>query len=425
MKEARVFQISDFKKGNSRKREKLNTGKNGSVYARGGKSWVYFRYMNQRVRESVGLMDTPENRKLVRQKLDLVIAEIQNNTFEFAKRFPYSKKKDSYTLLETGSVQKNPADITFGEYYQKWYNEMKSGMTDSKIRDYDCIARCHLLPYFQDVPFVAFKPIKMKKFQAYLKSKKTPSGSPLSNKRIRNIFIPLRIVVMDAIDEYGFDLINPFSNLKLPNSKRFRVMPFSYQEWHTLMEHIPEWYKPYFEFAVNTGLRPSEQVALKWSAVDKDYFSVECSRVRNKEKHDLKTESSNRLVVITKTIREILDRQKAVTEKFNSPYVFINTEGRPILQDKMRELWLRVIKKTDLAHRRFYETRHTFASWALASGESPEWVARTLGHVDTAMVYKTYGRYIPNLTRQDGSAFERQFLANKNQEKCGNEISTK
>ncbi|MDX9823164.1 MAG: hypothetical protein RBT20_14615, partial [Syntrophales bacterium] len=60
-------------------------------------------------------------------------------------------------------------------------------------------------------------------------------------------------------------------------------------------------------------------------------------------------------------------------------------------------------------YRRMYETRHTFASWALAAGESPEWVARTLGHVNTSMVFKTYGRYIPNLTRQDGSAFERQF----------------
>jgi integrase len=56
-----------------------------------------------------------------------------------------------------------------------------------------------------------------------------------------------------------------------------------------------------------------------------------------------------------------------------------------------------------------YECRHTFASWALAAGETPEWVARTLGHVDTSMVYKTYGRYIPNLTRQDGSAFEKLY----------------
>ena len=59
-----------------------------------------------------------------------------------------------------------------------------------------------------------------------------------------------------------------------------------------------------------------------------------------------------------------------------------------------------------------YETHHTFALWALAAGESPEWVARTLGHVNTSMIYKTYGRYIPNLSRHDGSAFERQFLEN-------------
>jgi integrase len=98
-----------------------------------------------------------------------------------------------------------------------------------------------------------------------------------------------------------------------------------------------------------------------------------------------------------------------MTQKFNSPYVFINTEGRPILQDKLRETWARVLKKAGLPQRRMYETRHTFASWALAGGETPEWVAKTLGHVDTSMVYRTYCRYIPNLTRQDGSAFERFY----------------
>jgi len=49
---------------------------------------------------------------------------------------------------------------------------------------------------------------------------------------------------------------------------------------------------------------------------------------------------------------------------------------------------------------------NTFASWALGAGELPEWVARSLGHVDTSMIYKTYGRYIRNLLRNDGTAFE-------------------
>jgi len=43
----------------------------------------------------------------------------------------------------------------------------------------------------------------------------------------------------------------------------------------------------------------------------------------------------------------------------------------------------------------------------LASGENPEWVARVLGHASTEMLFKVYSRFIPNVTRMDGSAFER------------------
>jgi integrase len=115
-------------------------------------------------------------------------------------------------------------------------------------------------------------------------------------------------------------------------------------------------------------------------------------------------------------MKKILDMQKDLTAALQSPYVFVNTEGRPILQDKLRELWMRVLKKSGVAYRRMYETRHTFASWAVRAGESPDWVARALGHVDTSMVYRVYGRYIPNLTRKDGSAFECKYSTTTNLE---------
>jgi integrase len=104
-----------------------------------------------------------------------------------------------------------------------------------------------------------------------------------------------------------------------------------------------------------------------------------------------------------KNVRRAVDLASGV----DSPYVFINTEARPILQDKLREHWARCMKKSGLRPRRMYETRHTFASWALAAGETPAWVAHTLDHVDTSMVHRIYGRFIPNLTRQDGSGVRR------------------
>jgi integrase len=58
-----------------------------------------------------------------------------------------------------------------------------------------------------------------------------------------------------------------------------------------------------------------------------------------------------------------------------------------------------------LEKRRPYQTRHTAGTLWLAAGENPEWVAKQLGHADTTMLFKVYSRYVPNLTRHDGSAF--------------------
>jgi integrase len=47
----------------------------------------------------------------------------------------------------------------------------------------------------------------------------------------------------------------------------------------------------------------------------------------------------------------------------------------------------------------------------LAAGENPEWIARQLGHTTTEMLFRVYSRFIPNLTRKDGSAFDRLVSA--------------
>jgi integrase len=51
--------------------------------------------------------------------------------------------------------------------------------------------------------------------------------------------------------------------------------------------------------------------------------------------------------------------------------------------------------------------RHTAATLWLASGEAPEWIARQLGHANTQMLFSVYSRFVPNMTRQDGSAIDR------------------
>ena len=66
----------------------------------------------------------------------------------------------------------------------------------------------------------------------------------------------------------------------------------------------------------------------------------------------------------------------------------------------------------NLRYRRPYQTRHTAATIWLAAGESPEWIARQMGHTTTEMLFRVYSRFVPNLTRQDGTAMERLLSAN-------------
>ena len=54
-----------------------------------------------------------------------------------------------------------------------------------------------------------------------------------------------------------------------------------------------------------------------------------------------------------------------------------------------------------------YQSRHTAATLWLAAGEAPEWIASQMGHSNTKMLFTVYSRYVPNLTRQDGSALDK------------------
>ena len=132
---------------------------------------------------------------------------------------------------------------------------MTPGMTENQIRDYKSALKSHLNPFFGNVPFSEFKPVLIEKFIAQLKDTKNRYGKPLAAKTVRNYMIPLHTIVRDAMDEVGWDdMRDPFWGTKLPKVTRTRVQPFNYEEWLLVLEHMLAWYRPYFEFAIQTGL---------------------------------------------------------------------------------------------------------------------------------------------------------------------------
>lgn len=110
---------------------------------------------------------------------------------------------------------------------------------------------------------------------------------------------------------------------------------------------------------------------------------------------------------MSQPVIEALRAQYEATGK-NSEYVFCNLVGEPLDNKNFSDrVWYPLLRHLGLDARRPYQMRHTAATLWLASGEAPEWIARQLGHTSTEMLFRVYSRYVPNLTRQDGSAMER------------------
>jgi integrase len=190
--------------------------------------------------------------------------------------------------------------------------------------------------------------------------------------------------------------------------KRSDVQPFSIEEVQTMLQTIRADYRPYLTVRFFTGMRTGEVHGLKWKYVD---FERRLILVREsivlKEDEDLKTEGSMRDIQMSQVVFDALRQQHAMTSRV-SEYVFCNASGHPIdNQNFLNRVWAPLLRHLGYAHRRAYQTRHTAATLWLASGEAPEWIARQLGHTSTEMLFRVYSRYVPNLTRQDGSAMDR------------------
>ncbi len=104
---------------------------------------------------------------------------------------------------------------------------------------------------------------------------------------------------------------------------------------------------------------------------------------------------------------EALKRQQKAS-KTSRTFVFANARGNPLEHRNVTQrVWYPTLEKALLKRRRPYQTRHTAATLWMASGENPEWIARQMGHTTTRMLFTIYSSYVPNITRQDGSAMDR------------------
>ncbi len=385
-----------------------------TMRGRFGKLVVDFRYLGKRCREKTSLEDNPANRKKLAQVMKKMEAEITLGIFDYTAYFPKSERAQEMTALADRAeacISRNP---TFKEFSETFFEERKIEWRPSYRQKIKIILNKYLLPEFGGKAVHAIKKSDLLTFRSSLaKVRYGKDGqSSLSVARINQIMILLRMILEEASDRHEFEM--PYKNIKNLKQARPDVNPFTLAEVWLILKHVRADYKSYYTIRFFTGMRTSEIDGIKWDCINFDRREINIrGALVNGEMGPTKTLGSQRDIAISQLVYDALLEQKARTFG-KSEFVFCNSQGNPMeYRNVNRRVWKPTLALLGLKHRRAYQTRHTAATLWLAAGENPEWIARQMGHSSTEMLFRVYSRYVPDITRQDGSAMDNLLMASK------------
>lgn len=379
-----------------------------------GKLFFDFRFQNKRLREQTLVDDTPANRRKLEEMMKRIDAEITLGTFDYQKHFPGSKNAQKFEAAEQAptnrarvAANENTTPL-FEEFAETWFSEMKIQWRTTYIEAVTINLNKHILPVFRDKEVGCIRKADILAFRSELAKVTNQKGKTIAPATINKIMVPLRMILNEAANR--FDFSSPYAGIKSLSVPRTDVLPFSIEEVRLILQKVRPDFKNYFLLRFFTGMRTSEINGLTWKNVDFDRMQILVRQAYVAgEFVYTKNDGSFRSIDMSKLVYDALKEQLEVTGK--GEMVFCNTVGKPLYHKNVSErVWYPLLRHLGIERRTPYQTRHTAATLWLASGESPEWIARQMGHTTTEMLFRVYSRYVPNLTRKDGSAMERLLL---------------
>lgn len=309
--------------------------------------------------------------------------------------------------FEEGKIVAYPR-TPFWQWLETWLEQKENEVDRITFQGYASYYRNHIGPYFKQHN-VTLNDISPQDIQLYYNRKAQKPGEhikgKLSGKSLHDHHIVIRGTLQDAVKK-NIIPYNPADRVTLPKKHKY-VGSFYTQEQPkallgaikgTIIEHI-------VTFTIVYGLRRSEAVGLKWSAInfENDTFTIEATVVRFSEileKQTTKNQASHRTYPMTPDIRQMLlsikERQEEMKELLgnsyvDSGYVFTWDDGRILNPDFVSRKFTQILKANGLPHIRYHDLRHTTASLLIAKGYDIKRVSEWLGHSDIATTANIYG----------------------------------
>ena len=335
-----------------------------------------------RYRPTLKRIPSEANLRRARKQLEEIKARIANGTFCFAEEFPDYRDLDEVV----GAGKRRTCNDVFDEFIKRCESRMeKNDLAFATLDSYRKILDAIWRPAIGTQDFESVK---------YSTLVKIADARSIGKKTYNNIISPLR-----SAFQYGYrdhpEKHNPATGLKgfrITKKDRPVVDPFTIEEAEALIAAIHrDWGEAqgnYDELRFFTGLRPSEQIALRVTDCDlvQGKISVTKARVMARDKDRTKT-SEDRLVELSPRALHVLKRHLALRAelklqgRIDHEDLFFKNDGTPIRNLQYPWIrWKKTLQRMKARYREPYNARHSSVSWNLMIGKNPLWVAKQHGH---------------------------------------------
>lgn len=370
----------------------------GQIIKRGEKTWVVRIFQGR---------DENGKRRYVNKTI--------HGTKKNAEKYLTAKLRDK----DLG-INIEPASESLDKYLEKWLQSVvRSRVREATFDDYKYLLDRYVSPTLGAIKLCDIRSIDIQKIYADMLDEKE-----LSARTVRMAHAVLSSALKQAVRWHMLPR-NPCEFVDLPRLARKEMQAFAPNEAIRFLEAAkPDRLGIVLSFALATGMRPEEYLALKWSDLDLLVGTATVRRTLIWRKGggwyfgEPKTSRSRRTIPIPKSlVSELADhRRKQVESRLkkgadyqNNDLVFAASEGTPILlRNLVRRHFQPVLTRAKLSPTfRLYDLRHSCATLLLSAGENPKVVSERLGHASIVLTLDTYSHVLPSMQQAATEKLER------------------
>ena len=294
--------------------------------------------------------------------------------------------------------------MTLREYiifWQETYDRYQSRSTTYAAHNY--VFKNHILPGLGDIPLSELTSEMVGEFLEERRrfGNHRPGNSGLGEETMRHIHRLLQ-QCMDQAMRDGLIGDNPARAFHYSKPKKVNanvLTPLEMEDYLDAAERLG--HLPMFTLALTAGLRQGELIALKWSDLDIENWTLTIAENRAVVRRELvEYGSQTRTIALTPEVIDLLIREH--DKHPSSPLMFMHPATlKPYSPQMVRRMHDEIIKEAGIDHIRYVDLRHTCAILALKNGMDTKELARMLGHYRPTITRQNYEPYLPHKVQKD------------------------